>query len=556
MQKTLLLIFTLLLSITLLSAGDFIIGTGTSTQNKVPAYGYNNYGWSKFFYNNAEMIEAGFTESQSIEKIAFYVDNEKDNYVMDNQQVYMGYFYDANCTTAYQNPATYTQVYSGSVSWTGPGWLEIVLDTPYTWSPTWNAGLEILWENRDGSKLGGPPTFRTTSTSFYSAAYKSNDTSFPASTGTRSKSYRPNIWISTPATEPPTPAEALNPLHEATDVEITTNLRWQHTGGSPYQYRLWFGTNNPPSNLESALVTTATSYTPAERLQYGTTYYWRVVPQNNIAPAMNCPVWSFTTMADPAIVTYPHLESFDGAFPPTGWELYSGTLSDPSDMGLSGSSRWGQKNWLNISGADKAAGINIWGSMSGYIISPFFNIPSDDYVLQFDAALLKYGQTPDGTPPLQNNTDDQFAILIGDGFTWSTANIVREYNNNGSEYVLHDIPVYGETITIPLTGHTGHLRFAFFAGSLESNDDNDFMLNNFFVGIPSAQLEAPLASISTDVSTGLPLLSWDAVPNATIYHIYKSNDPTLDYLLFESTSETTYLLDPAEEKAFFKITAE
>ncbi|MDY0325605.1 MAG: hypothetical protein RBQ87_05450, partial [Candidatus Cloacimonadaceae bacterium] len=235
---------------------------------------------------------------------------------------------------------------------------------------------------------------------------------------------------------------------------------------------------------------------------------------------------------------------------------YSGTLSDPSDMGLSGSSRWGQKNWLNISGADKAAGINIWGSMSGYIISPFFNIPSDDYVLQFDAALLKYGQTPDGTPPLQNNTDDQFAILIGDGFTWSTANIVREYNNSGSEYVLHDIPVYGETITIPLTGHTGHVRFAFFAGSLESNDDNDFMLNNFFVGIPSAQLEAPLASISTDVSTGLPLLSWDAVPNATIYHIYKSNDPTLDYLLFESTSETTYLLDPAEEKAFFKITAE
>jgi predicted small secreted protein len=36
MQKTLLLIFTLLLSITLLSAGDFIIGTGTSTQKKGP----------------------------------------------------------------------------------------------------------------------------------------------------------------------------------------------------------------------------------------------------------------------------------------------------------------------------------------------------------------------------------------------------------------------------------------------------------------------------------------------------------------------------------------
>ncbi|MDD3562127.1 MAG: hypothetical protein PHR32_00440 [Candidatus Cloacimonetes bacterium] len=555
MQKTLLLIFTLLLSITLLSAGDFIINSNDRAQNQLPVYGYANYGWSKFFYTNAEMTAAGFTTAQSIERISFYVDTETTDYVMDNQLLYMGYFYDSSCTTSYQNPAYHTLVYSGTVTWTGPGWLEIVLDTPYTWDPTLGWNLEILWENRDGSKLGGPPKFRTTDTDYYSSAYKTNDPSFPTSTGTRKK-YHPDIWFASAATEPPTPAEALNPLHEAIDVEITTNLRWQHTGGSPYEYRLWFGTDNPPSNLESALVTTATSYTPAERLQYDTTYYWRVVPQNNIAPALNCPVWSFTTIEDPAIVTYPHLESFDGAFPPTGWELYSGTLSDPSDMGLSGSSRWGQKNWLNISGADKAAGINIWGSMSGYIISPFFNIPSDDYVLQFDAALLKYGQTPDGTPPLQNNTDDQFAILIGDGFSWSTANIVREYNNSGSDYVLHDIPVYGETITIPLTGHTGHLRFAFFAGSLESNDDNDFMLNNFFVGIPSAQLEAPLASISTDVSTGLPLLSWDAVPNATIYHIYKSNDPTLDYLLFESTSETTYLLDPAEEKAFFKITAE
>ncbi|MCB5252927.1 MAG: hypothetical protein LHW58_02210, partial [Candidatus Cloacimonetes bacterium] len=113
-----------------------------------------------------------------------------------------------------------------------------------------------------------------------------------------------------------------------------------------------------------------------------------------------------------------------------------------------------------------------------------------------------------------------------------------------------------ETISIPLTGHTGHLRFAFFAGSLELNDDNDFMLNNFFVGLPTAQLEAPVASIMIDAITGLPLLSWDAVANANTYNIYKANDPTMGYLLFDSTNGTEYLLDPAEEKAFFKITAE
>ena len=490
MKRTIVLVFSLLLSITLLSAGDFIIGTGDGNTNQLPVYGYANYGWSKFFYNNAEMTAAGFTTAQSIEKIAFYVDTETTDYVMDNQQVYMGYFYDSAANTSYQNPVNHTLVYSGSVSWNGPGWMEIILDTPYTWDPTPGWNLEILWENHDGSRISGPPKFLTSDTAHYSSAYKTNSGSFPTSSGSRKK-YHPDIWFSTPPTEPPTPAVALAPVHEAIDVQIDTQLRWQHTGGSPYQYLLWFGTDNPPSNIANGLVLTNTSYNPAEYLQYNTTYYWKVIPQNNIAPAMNCPVWSFTTMADPAIATFPHLESFDGDFLPAGWESYSGTLADPSNMGVSGSTGWAQKNWLNIAGDDKAASINNWGPISGYLISPLFNIPSEDYVLKIDAALLKTNQTPDGTPPLQTNTDDQFAILIGDGFTWSIANIVREYNNSGSEYLLHDIPVDGETITIPLTGHTGHVRFAFFSGSLELNDDNDFMLNNFFVGVPSAEADIP-----------------------------------------------------------------
>lgn len=555
MKRTIALVFSLLFSLTLLSAGDFIVGTGTDNDNKLPVYGYANYGWSKFIYKNNELTAAGFTTAQSIEKIAFYVDNEQDDYVMDNQKIYMGAFYDNECTTSYQNPAYYNLVYSGSVSWNGPGWTEIILDTPYTWDPTTTWSLEILWENRDGSRIGGPPTFRTTDTDYYSSANKTASGSFPTSSGSR-KRYRPNIWFMTPTTAPPTPAEALLPVHEATDVGIDTILRWQHTGGSPTDYLLWFGTDNPPTNIENALVATSTSYTPAEYLEYGSTYYWRVIPRNGFGPAMNCPIWSFTTMADPSIATFPYREDFDGAFPPADWSHHSGILADPAGMGASGSSQWTQDDWLNIPGDDKAARINQWGPLSGYLISPLFNIPSEDFVLRVDAALLKTNETPDGTPPLQTNTDDQFAILIGDGFSWSPANIVREYNNSGSQYLLHDIPMDGETITIPLIGHTGHLRFAFFAGSLEMNDDNDFMLNDFYVGLPIAQLEAPVASIARDGITGLPLLSWDAVPSATTYRIYKSDDPTLDYQFFGSTSETSYLLNPAEGKAFFKITAE
>ncbi len=502
MKKTLLLIFTLLLCAATLSAGDYIIGTGTSTTKYVPVYGYSNYGWSKFIYTASDVIGAGYDGSQPIESISFFVDTETSDYVMDNQQVYMGYNYVDAVNTSYLNTDYYSLVYNGSVSWEGPGWVEITLDTPFAYNPSNGWALEIIWENRAGSRLAGPPYFRTTSTDYYSCAYKNSNTSFPASSGSR-KRWRPNIWIATAATAAPPAAEAIAPVDNATDVEINTRLRWQHTGGSPTEYRLWFGTDNPPTNLVNNLLTTENSYTPAELLDYDTTYFWKVVPINSFGPTMDASIWSFSTAPDPSIAEFPYLEDFDGTFPPTGWTHYRGDLqSDPIEFGSENSSQWDQENWLNIASDDKAAAINVWANISGFMISPLFNIPSDDYVLEFDAAVLRSGQTPDGTPPNYTNTDDQFAILIGDGFNWSLADVVREYNNSGSEFVLHDIPTTGEKISIPLTGHTGHKRIAIFAGSLTMDDDNDVMFNNFRIGLPEAEADIPEGETTPIGDTG------------------------------------------------------
>ncbi|MDD5316746.1 MAG: hypothetical protein PHX33_07005 [Candidatus Cloacimonetes bacterium] len=554
MQKTIMLILGFALSLSFLCAGDFIIGTDDDTQNKVPLYGYANYGWTKFFYKADELQAAGFTTAQTIERIAFYVGNDQTNYETDNQMVYMGYFYDSQySSTSYQNPAYHTLVYSGTVSWNGPGWQEIILDTPYSFDPTYGWNLEILWENHDGSRIGGPPNFHTTGTSFYSAVYK-NGSSWSTSNGSRSRDYRPNIWLMSSPDAPPPPATAVLPLDAAIDVPLDTMLRWEHNGGMPNDYMLWVGTDNPPSNIVNALSLSETGYTLPQNLDYSTTYYWRVVPVNDIAPAMNCPIWSFTTMADPSIVDYPHLETFDGEFPPGGWTQWAGTLSDP--ISFTNGTRWVQDDWLNYAGDDKAAKINIWGSMSGYLISPMFNIPDENYVMKIDAAILKYGQTPEGTPPNYSATDDQFAILIGDGYSWEVADVVREYNNSGSEYVLNDIPMAGETITISLAEHTGHIRVAFFAGSIDSNDDNDYMLNNFWIGDADYSYPTPTVQMLTDESTGAPRLSWEPIPYARKYNLYKTNDPSTDYIHFKSISGSSYVVDPAENKAFFKITAE
>lgn len=556
MKKSIVLMLGLLIGLSSLFAGDFIVGNDDDTQNKVPLYGYANYGWSRFFYTSDELEAAGFNGTQTIERIAFYVDNDQADYVTDNQQVYMGYFYDSEYYSgSYQNPAYYTQVFSGTISWNGPGWQEIILDTPYSYDPSYGWSLEILWENRDGSRIGGPPSFRTTDTSFYSSVYKYG-TSFSTAAGTRRRDYRPNIWLMSTPSAPPPPATAIIPADGASDVPIDTMLRWEHNGGMPNSYNLWFGTNNPPSDIVNMVNLTDTWYIPEERLQYSTTYYWRVVPINDIAPAFDCPIWSFTTMADPSITEFPHLETFDGAFPPAGWTHYTGTFSDPIEFGSENSSQWAQDDWLNIPSGDKAARINIWGSISGYLVSPLFNIPADDYELKIDAALLKYAQTPEGTPPNYNNPDDQFAILIGDGYSWSTADVVREYNNSGSEYVYNDIPMAGETISIPLNGYSGHIRIAFFAGSIDYNDDNDFMLNSFWVGPQDYVYPNPLAQIALDSASGAPKLSWEAIPFARKYNIYKTNDPTLDYNHFKSISGTELILEPAVSKEFFKITAE
>jgi len=316
-------------------------------------------------------------------------------------------------------------------------------------------------------------------------------------------------------------------------------------------YYLWFGTENPPSSIEMALPTTAHVYTPEQYLEYGTTYYWRVVPHNSFGNALDCPVWSFTTKDDPTIYAFPWAENFDGTFNPTGWTDHAGGLIDPIILGTDGSSLWEQDDWLNITSADKAARLNIWGAVSGWFISPLLYI-DDSYYLKFDAALLKYGQPPTGTPPATNGTDDRFAVLIGDGFTWTTANIIREWNNSGSAYVLNDIPVTGGTFLIPLAGHAGRKRIAFFAGSTIFNADNDFMINNVEV---REMLETPALGIAMEPVQNLCTLSWNFVPNATSYKIYKANTPYGDYSFVISTSDTHYQISETDAKAFFRIVA-
>ncbi len=554
MRKVLLtLVFTLILLSGLL-ADDYYIGTGTGNQSFVPFYGYSNYGWSKFFYTADELQAAGMTGTVQITKLAFnLVNGTWNNYITDNQKIFIGYFYDSNyaSNTSYPGTANHTQVFNGSISWNGPGWVTITLDQPYSHNSSY--GIQILWENRDGSKLGGPPKFQYTNTSSnYRAVYKYSDTGFPTSSS-GSKTYnRPNICFITPATDVPNPAIMPNPADSATEVAINTGMSWSSGGGEPVDYLFSLWKTDPPLSIENNLVLTSTSYTPSTYLDYGTTYYWRVIPRNGFGAALDCPTWSFSTQPDPSITAFPWTENFDGTeFPPTDdWQRKGGVLADP--VVLTGSSVWDQDDWLNISGADQAAWINIWGNLNGWLITPLLNISDDSQALVFDLAFLKYNQPPTGTPPALTGVDDRFAVLIGDGYTWSTANIVREWNNSGSEYVLNELNPWGQKVVIPLTGHSGRIRIAFYAGSTLTNADNDFMINNLYVG---PYLSEPLVSVAFNPDLEACELSWPAISGAVSYDVFYADAPNATWSFLVNTITPGYVDTGVANKRFYKVVA-
>ncbi len=162
---------------------------------------------------------------------------------------------------------------------------------------------------------------------------------------------------------PPSPAVNPIPALNATNIAINTNLSWSTGGGTVDGYKLYFGTNTPPTNLVNGTVMTETVYDPASDLNYSTVYYWRVVPFNaDGGDAENCPIWQFTTLADPTVNTFPYVQNFDDVTAPAlplgwsainanndayAWETYAGSADTaPNAARIRYSTTQAMNDWL------------------------------------------------------------------------------------------------------------------------------------------------------------------------------------------------------------------
>jgi len=111
-----------------------------------------------------------------------------------------------------------------------------------------------------------------------------------------------------------------------------------------------------------------------------------------------------------------------------------------------------------------------------------------------------------------------------------------------------------EEVTIDMTAWTDQtvqLRFRFGSdqgGGLEGWYIDDLTLTGFNMGEPE-----PLM-ITISYSSPSVTVAWDAVPQATAYRVYSSEDPQTGFELVQETGLTSYTANAAESYRFFRVT--
>lgn len=258
----------------------------------------------------------------------------------------------------------------------------------------------------------------------------------------------------------------------------------------------------------------------------GTTYYFMVRALCDVTSG-DISAWStmsnFTTSFG-----VPFSEDFTAStFPPTGWSRLTG-LVDNAFAGTnptSTTSGWSRATTSYGLTTQPFARGNIYGTSWKYwLVTP--NISIDvNAALSFDIALTGYSSS--GNSAAQTSgSDDRFVVLVStdNGSTWSASNVLREWNNSGSEYVYNDISRYGTHVIIPLTAYQGQsVMIAFYGESQTSNADNYFYIDNVSIdqviscypvtNVAASNITATTADLSWNDNNGTPD-SWTVIYGA------------------------------------------
>lgn len=291
---------------------------------------------------------------------------------------------------------------------------------------------------------------------------------------------------------PPMPAQNPVPADLAANISPAILLSWSSGGGAPTGYKVYLGTDNPPTSIANGVSQTGTTYQPANTLSFNTQYFWKVVPFNADGDAVDCPVWSFTTWADPTITSYPYAQTFDTLTPPalpTGW----GTLNLNADAYT-----WESYADANANTAPNAVRIRYNSSlaMNDWLITPPMQM-----VAEYTYKLKFYYRSNSATYP------EKLALYMGNQPTSAALTQQLWINDNitNSTYQMAEVNV---PLTADATVYFG------FHGHSEA-DQFYLYIDSFSVEEITEELYPP-TNLQAVVQVNDVHLSWDApVPPPT-----------------------------------------
>ena len=391
----------------------------------------------------------------------------------------------------------------------------------YPWTENFNSltvgnAIPDCWDNSEGTTTNNNYKWGyNTSTSGNGAT---NGTSHDGSKCVRFNSYNnsdgnTNLLKTNPMNFPTSTVMQLvfwwkNPAGGSFDVYISTN------GGSTYTTALATGLINQSSWKEEVI--DLTDYVGAHNVvivfkgtsNYGNGDAYIYLDDVTVREKPVCPVptnLAVTSIGDQnAVISWEGesdsydlryrteayidgpVECFDAGFAAgseaTDWRLYNGTLnaSGTANLNDQGSSwSFGTSNAV----FDNHAYMNLYGLKNYWLVTPLMSITSGE-ALSFDVAYTPYNND---NPLATGCTTHRFAVLVSTDYMahWT---ILREWNNNGSDYVLDEIPATGLSVdAIDLSAYASRsVYIAFFAHSEDNNHNNNIHIDNVAFGTPVA----------------------------------------------------------------------
>lgn len=223
------------------------------------------------------------------------------------------------------------------------------------------------------------------------------------------------------------------------------------------------------------------------------------------------------------IMTPDTLIDFEDAVPPLFWGKYSGLLSEGMTL-TETTSGWFADDFSNdATNYTQAATINIWTTTTNYwmVTSPIeLGDGSTPVMLEFDLSATPYGTSDEA----EDAPDDRFAVVIStdNGATWEMANVLRLWDNEGSEYVYDDIPNGdGMHVEISLSDYSGLVRIGLYGESTESNADNNVFVDDLIIRNFTLEEIALLDAVNNT--------SIIAAPELTTYEETNTDEHAIDF---------------------------